>query len=1423
MAARRLEPKSRFGMRASADVRSQPSMWDAQQRTSSQAPHAAGAMIERAHFVRILVLGLALLLASPSEARSREQGSLPNFSVQTWGVAEGLPGAHVNGIAQDPDGFIWVATLAGLLRFDGHTFELFDEVSGDLPSSRLTVVHVGPGGRMWIGTEQGHVIEYRDHAFHIVAMPPYAGSRLATMVEDVHGTLWVSYYGDPALPGQPLLWQLVDGRMLPRHDLDRYWVRADANGATDAIYPDGTTWSVPWSNYSIVLALTIDAQGEAWGQLPWGHLVRLHDGLTDPVGPPFYGASAVVNKTPFTRSLEDAAEVFDPDGKHRIVRFPLPPWRNLFLVDRRGWAWVADGEHLLHAYQGDALEPVRTVATGSDVREVIEDRDGALWVGTLTKGLLRISEAALHVLEPEDGVPLPGAVGIDADGVPFVEPAPFGPCRAMYRVQDDRPVPVAQGCGWMLTDRSGVQWRFEHEDHNELVRVLPSGETASLAIDAKWMLEDPREDGVLWLVSERALTRVDGRGDGPPVLTDSWPVSANRAIVSDGDAGLWIGSTDGLLRLRGGELQRFGRAEGLPVDNVRALHPDGRGGLWLGTYGGGLVHFDRASFVTLGVDRGLPESVVSTLVEDRFGALWFAGNRGIHRIRIDLLEQALADPAARLVSLSFDSDDGLKNPETTGRPAALAPDGRVWFPTFGGLAVIDPAVVARQEQAPPQVSLRNVITASGVQRAGAPFTLDADAERSLEFGFTALHFAAPETLAFRYRLEPLDRDWIAADASRVARYRELAPGEYRFRVQARHTSGVWTEADATQSVTVSPLFTETNGFMILLVTGALGLIALAWIFATARVRRHAHQLEGAVQERTQALAAERDVVARQATRLGQLAEARSQFMAGISHELRTPLTLILGPLQDVYEERLGQLPQAARHEVATSLRNAERLRRLVDRLLGHARSEAALSRLQCREHELVGFVTAMIDELRPLAARRDTGIRVALPDAAVPVWIDSFQFESVLINLVANAIKYTPEGSEVQVSLCDDEGGNDAIVLAVRDNGPGIPDSDLPHLFERFYRGSDSGQSAEGGFGLGLALVHEVVERHGGRIDVATGVQGTTFSVHLQRGRDHLRAEDLAAFDGAGAPLQSPELAQAYDSSLLHKRETFTAGERAGRESDDDRTTILVVDDNAELRRLVRRQFDDEYRVLEAADGAQALAMLSERLPDLVLSDIMMPGLDGHELCRAIRANPETDFIPVVLLTAKASADSRIEGLQDGADAYLAKPFNSGVLRATVANLIASRQRLRERFAAEAQRRAVVATEPPQPLASDIEIGASDREYLAQVHAVIDANLHDEEFSVDDLARSVNQSRVSLYRYIKRLLDVSPSDMIREARLARASTLLAAGEGSVSEVAYGVGFKSTAHFSNSFLARFGTRPSSIGPSLQVRQSAPGLQ
>ena len=597
-----------------------------------------------------------------------------------------------------------------------------------------------------------------------------------------------------------------------------------------------------------------------------------------------------------------------------------------------------------------------------------------------------------------------------------------------------------------------------------------------------------------------------------------------------------------------------------------------------------------------------------------------------------------------------------------------------------------------------------------------------------------------------------------------------------------------TRISALSAIIEVPRLFEIGWFRMLATLASFAaLTALVALFVRLREARQGareRELEQLVEERTA-------TIALQAEKLRELDQMRSQFFANVSHELRTPLSLTLGPLEDALEGRFGPVGPELAGQLEVASRNARRLLGLVDQLLDIARLDAGGLRLRMRPVDLGSFVRHRVESFLPLAERRTIELSLETPRERVEVWLDRVQIEKVLDNLLGNALKFTPRGGRVQVVVSPRP---DRVEIRVRDNGPGIPAGQLERIFERFYQVEATTRRRWPGAGIGLSLARELVELHRGSI-AAESVEGegACFVVTLLRGRAHVSPE----MEESG-----PEDEQRYSGErpVFVLDDTLDLPPAENPAASDDRTTVLVVDDNAEMRAYVRRHLEPHSRVAEAADGAQGLEEARRLTPDLVVSDIMMPGLDGNALFRAMREDPELDFVPVVLLTAKASAESRIQGLRDGVDDYLVKPFNPRELKARVDNLIASRRRLKERLDGI----------PPRPLrATEVAVIPADEAFLARVQAVVEERLGDTDLSVEGLAEALRCDRSYLLRKLRALTGETPSGLIRSLRLQRAEQLLRAGAGTVSEIAGTVGFKSVAHFSNAFQERYGERPSAF--------------
>ena len=563
--------------------------------------------------------------------------------------------------------------------------------------------------------------------------------------------------------------------------------------------------------------------------------------------------------------------------------------------------------------------------------------------------------------------------------------------------------------------------------------------------------------------------------------------------------------------------------------------------------------------------------------------------------------------------------------------------------------------------------------------------------------------------------------------------------------------------------------------------------------ANVRLEDYSRTLEQKVEARTRELQTEKEKTEAQARRLRELDQLKSRFFANVSHEFRTPLTLIAGPL----EAGLPDDPAERRQQEHLMLRSTRRLLRLVNQLLDLAKLERGKLALDVRTHDLVPFLRGVVEAFTPLAERHRVTLTYRPAPPALSVAFDAEKLEQVVGNLLSNALKFTPEGGKVCLAVrrATHEGAPVAEIV-VKDTGPGIAKEDLKRIFDRFEQVDGSVTRAHEGAGIGLALAWELVELHGGTISVESEPGfGSTFTVRLPA--PALTADvwpEEVKGDGA-----APTEAVLLEAAAIGESPPVLApsGEAP---TDADAPLVLLVEDSAEVRAFLRRHLAPTYRLLEAADGAQALALAHRHHPDLILSDVMMPGMDGLTLCRALKADERLRAIPIVLLTAKAADADAVEGYGCGADAYVTKPFAMDVLQARLAALIAARHRLRDQYAR------TLRLAP-----ADIEVPAAEEAFLTGVLAAAEAHLGASTFGVDALAEAVGLSRRQLERRLKETLEETPAALLRRLRMERAAQLLEAGAMTVQEVAAAVGYRSASHFARAFREHFGHLPTEHPP------------
>jgi signal transduction histidine kinase/DNA-binding response OmpR family regulator len=662
------------------------------------------------------------------------------------------------------------------------------------------------------------------------------------------------------------------------------------------------------------------------------------------------------------------------------------------------------------------------------------------------------------------------------------------------------------------------------------------------------------------------------------------------------------------------------------------------------------------------------------------------------------------------------------------------------------------------------------------------------AQRSLQFEFAAPRFDDTSRNEFQSYLEGFESQWSGWSTASTRMYTNLPKGQYRFHVRARDSQGR-VGVPALYAFTVLPPWYQTGwayiGYIVLVCAVLVLISNVEWRRAQVELQRQIEHIE--------------------LEQLRELDRMKSRFFADISHEFRTPLTLILGPVGQMLDEI--KTPELAK-PLRLIRRNAQYLLQLISQLLDLSKAEAGKTRVHASRGDLAHALQVMLLPFTELAERRGTTLtftnRLQPATAGGPeMYFDPDLLQKILNNLVANALKFTAEGGAIGVDLR--ASGDGFAEIAVSDTGVGIPRTETARVFERFYQVPGSRTSE--GIGIGLALVKELVDLHHGEVQVESAEgKGTTFTVRLPTGAMHLRADEILQNSTSVADQTTPPPELALLETERHD-EVAIAADTA--DHAEDETSVLIVEDHVEVRTFLRDHLQRHYRVIEAQDGSDGLGTALSVLPDLVISDVVMDGMDGFALCRALKTHEKTCHIPVILLTAKTMRDDRLHGLETGADCYLTKPFDALELLVQVRNLIDQRRQLRERFSAP------VVLKP-----SEMAVTPMDEVFLTKVLTVVQGHLQDPTFDVERLGREVGLSRSQLHRKLRALTNQPPTLLIRSIRLQRAAELLAHKTGSVAEVAYFVGFNSQAYFAKCFREQFGCSPREYAQSPAGAAAAP---
>ncbi len=1311
-------------------------------------------------------------------------------------TTQGLSQSTVFCIQQDHLGFMWMGTQDGLNRFDGEEFKIFRNQKDDstsFSSSYVRALFLDSGNNLWIGGDKGiskysyekqyFVNYYLPHASGVWYVSAIAeGPDSTVYVATSSGQLYKKEGGKALFTEEKIQWPdkgVTAIRSLLKHH-DELFI-----GTNEGLYIYDLRRKTPdllslGRNEPMINDVYVDAD-VIWIGTEGRGLYRYG---------PQKGVFVNYMHKPGDQSVVTGNDV-------RSIR-----------ADLNGNLWIGTFSGLtiwdtrLNSYRHYHQDPGQPYSMShNSVRQIYRDRQGGMWLGTYfggvsyyhpehikfnlltqNRGKLSLTDQVINVISQDDNQNF--WIGTNDKGISYwdrqrgtitgysqtASGAPIfrsNNIKAILRLGDGRLLIGTHNGGLNLFSPKNPANRIFMHDPQDTTTISPDMVYA--------LLRDHR--GEIWVGTRTGLDRFDLATQAFRRFTREHPdqLFSSRTVtflLEDSRRYLWIGTTNGVTRISPDRksVTAFS-GDRFSNDVVTCLAHDDDQYLWIGTRNG-LNYMDLETGQTgmVSAGDGILEGIISSIQPDEDGLLWISTNRGLVRY----------DPKTQKKQL-FDTRDGLQNNQFILTSSCKASDGLMLFGGINGISYFYPAEL-RLLSFPLEIRLTALHVLGNEMTAEHPFgilekhinstgsiVLQPD-HRQFSFYFNSFNYISPSRVTYFYYLEGYDTDWQVAERDRNASYHNLPPGEYTFHVKAVGPMGESSPEKAI-GIRILPPWWKTNLFYLasVLLTGAG--IFLAYKSSTDRLKA-LHQL------RIERIEREKEV---------EINQMKLDFFTHISHELRTPLTLIKAPLDEIRSGQLNRFRLQKSYDLIS--RNTERLLALVNELLDFRKLDLKSGPGSPQKVDLPDLVDDIFQSFQLMAEKKHISYYFEKPAAAY-YFIDKGIFEKILVNLLSNAVKYTPEGGKITLCL---EALPEQLTLKVADNGIGIDEDHQKQVFEPFFRVDENSESV--GSGIGLAFVKKLVTSLGGRISLESVKNGGTVvtvvlllkQVHSVEETGHI-AEELP--DGV--------FVSDVPDELLSK---------LGVLSGEKKKNLLLVDDNLEITGYLKGYFEHQYRIATAASGSEALPLVQQDSFDLILCDVMMPGVDGVTFCNHIKQDIRTCHIPIILLTAKAGISQQIVGIEAGADDYITKPFSIQLLESKITNLIRNRERLKQYHSR---------SEEIDP--AKITLNPLDEALIREVIAIVEARIEDPDFSVDKLSSEVGMSRSALYLKLRALTGESPSDLVRRIRLGYAARLLKTRQYNIAEVAFRSGFNSPAYFSTSFKQHYGCMPSEYYASLSKKES-----
>jgi two-component system, sensor histidine kinase ChiS len=1332
-------------------------------------------------------------------------------SFTNYNSSHGLIHNLIEAITEDSEGNIWFSTYGGVSKYNGVYFENFTTQHG-LPGNHINRILEDKRGNIWVATRSGlsrynpdkdnennQFIYYEDKQ-------GFTGNYAGGIIEDRNNNLW----------------------MAGHRGVYKFNPVADTHGET------------PFSDYSeitgleneIVYCIAEDRDGMLWFGTSIG-AVRFDPAKVQ------MGKSAVTTYTKADGLISNSIESI--------------------LEDRAGNIWLGSAEGVSEFIKKDSSFINYTSQQGLASNVIVcmvEDNAGNLWFGTKGNGLSKFDGKSTIEYTAKQGLPGKTVFSAteDQNGDIWIG-AENGGLTKFTKDQQNKTkgyyinYSTSQGLRDgsvmnMIVDKSGNLWFGTGYGLNKYDgKSITTWSTIQGLITNSVISLKEDSNGNIWFGTyEGGLSMFDGKSFINYTTEHGLVHNTVWNIHEDNTGVIWFATRGGLSRFDGQNFINFTTAQGLPDNKLSIVTEDKNGNLLIGGWGGGVSiirkewikmlsqadvsQIEQNIFENYNTTHGLPNDVVYGILEDDDGNIIMGTSKGITIFKGGL--HTNHEQIAKEGMEHFNEQTGYPIKDVSNNYSMIVDrHGYVWTGTGDKLVRFDYKEVSRNTQTP-NVFIKSVsinhenISWQSLQRARAGEGEEFESSQSvpafvhnelsvfgkrlteserdtlihkfrkvgfdrispfnaipqnlvlpythntISFDFVGIETAKPFLVQYQFMLEGSDKNWSPPSTRTTTEYNNLRQGTYTFKLRAKSTDGVWSEPINYSFKVLPPWWFTWWAIVLYLLLFFLALLGIRRYEMNRILLRNQLKLEKVTTDS-----------------LRNLDQLKSQFFANISHEFRTPLTLILGQIESVMTSGID-IKEKVKLQIAN--RNAKRLLTLINELLDLSKLEAGSMELAATHQNIVSFLKSLFYSFESLAATKKIELVFECEADHILVCFDPDKMEKVFYNLLSNAFKFTPENGAIKISV--GFAGISSLEICVTDTGCGIPEDKLEHIFDRFYQVDGSNTREHEGTGIGLALAKELVLLHNGTIKVNSKLSsGSEFIVTLPY--DNADGKKTPGSEILPQAIKSDDVDTNFEDIV-----PFEVSAHINLQLGEEKKIILIVEDNHDVRTYIREQIEDEYFTVEVFQGEQGLSVAQEMVPDLIITDVMMPIMDGYQLCKGLRINEKTSHIPIIMITARGGLDDKIEGLESGVDAYLTKPFSTKELRATVKNLILQRAQLRKRFSKS------MIIKP-----SEVSVVSADQAFMEKVIQSIESNFGDEQFSVEVLAENVNMSVTQLNRKLNALIDQPPGQLIRSFRLQRAADLLKQNAGTVSEISYKVGFSDHSYFSRAFKKQFDCSPS----------------